>query len=800
MLPHASSAAEPVAEPGDATGPSPDGLPADLPVGAPVDLPVGAPVDLPVGSPVGLHAAAGAVSSGTLTFAHREGYPAYFARIAQGPDARAALRRLMPHLDADLDGAERLALWQALWRLRQRASSAAFDQVANCLDGRHRASLQALSRPWDDPALVVHLGSCTRPAVAQAAFVPALLAHHAMDPVSHPDRYPPALVLLAATAALHRATPRRSAEAMAQLQMATLSATEREPSLLPQGLAVLFDLALHAGDADTATTALAELLRHGRADVLPAARVCAWLDGTAFVDDPLQARPLVLAPALQRRWLRPATWTQAPLLLALHDALQRPATRLRLAQLADQMGAACTTPHNRAADTVPARALKALQALDAAHARADRGEDPVRGLDAWLNTDTLAPGTLAALHQVSAEQQAARGDVEGQALALCRSRRRAGNPAVRSALAALLPAPAPAFGPDWREEEPYWQALLQHEDSRWQRLAAFQLATLWTDGMLEPRPPRRCQRLTEAHALWTRLQAEPRYAALAQDALQQQAQTLLRPALRTHDGTAYLWFDSPGAQRVTVVFSCVATHHTFADVATLRGRLPGEHLLFVRCPDKNWYSDQAYDAIHQLLADLVHSRFATTDVTCWYGSMGGHGALKFALAFGWRAIVFNPQTDLDLWAAFRSPERALLWSAERHAELGDGNPQAWERSPLYVACGSGTADREALSWMIERLRQCRHLTAIIEKFDDDNHAGLMHRIADGAVAPVLARITQRLQVLEHASPAEGAQRLARGVDVAFWRELDAACVAKVEVQVRDGRLWWQPSRRTGTQP
>ena len=103
-------------------------------------------------------------------------------------------------------------------------------------------------------------------------------------------------------------------------------------------------------------------------------------------------------------------------------------------------------------------------------------------------------------------------------------------------------------------------------------------------------------------------------------------------------------------------------------VATLRGRLPGQHLLFVRCPDKNWYCDEAWDRVQALLQDRVQSRFAPDQVTCWYGSMGGHGALKAALAFGWRAIVFNPQTDLDLWAAFRPRERALQPRTRRQSD------------------------------------------------------------------------------------------------------------------------------------
>jgi hypothetical protein len=244
----------------------------------------------------------------------------------------------------------------------------------------------------------------------------------------------------------------------------------------------------------------------------------------------------------------------------------------------------------------------------------------------------------------------------------------------------------------------------------------------------------------------------------------------------------------------------VATHHSFADVATLRGKLPGQHLMFVRCPAKNWYCDDSYEQVHGLLRTQVQARFATSDVTCWYGSMGGHGALKFALAFGWRAIAFNPQTDLDLWAAFRPTERALLWGAERHARLADLPLAAWERAPLYLAFGAATPDREALSVLIDRLRRCRHATAVIEKFDDENHAGLMARISGGAVAPALDRITQRLKALAGDVPAPGAQRLSGPEAAAWWQQLDTARRLKVELQVRQGRLWWQPSVACGTRP
>lgn len=736
-----------------------------------------------------------------LPFAHREPFASHFQRLAALPDARAALQRLVVHLDADLDGPQRVALCHALWSCRQRLDDAGRAAVAATLDGRHAHRLALPDGDWPDPALITHL-AVTAPAAAHADFVGALLAHHGLDPLSAPASVPAPLLMCAVQAALRGAGERLGADRIRQLQAAALHAAGDDATLLPQGLAVLFDLALHAADDTTATAVLAELLHHGHARALDTDRVRAWLDGCAFSDDEDGQRPLLMAAAWQRQWLLPATWADRRHLAALHGALQRPAPRRRLEQLATQLDQLAAGGMPVAVRTAPPRreALRALSALDGGWALVDRGGDAAPALQPMLEPGTLAPAAIAAVWRASARWHAARGDREGQALALARARRFHATPALRAALGALLPAPVPPLGADWNAEEGWWQALAADTASPWRDLARYQLATLYTEGLLEPRPPLRCQRLPQAQALWQQLAAVPRYARAAAAALSHPLQTVLRPALCRDGGVEHLWFHTPGATQVMVVFSCVATHHGYAEVTALKGRLSGHHLMFVRCPAKDWYTDGTYDAVHALLKARVADRFDADDVVCWYGSMGGHGALKFALAFGWRAITFNPQTDLDLWAAFRPRERHLLWGAQRHAALAEGRPGAWQRTPLYLACGSATADREALSVVIAQLRRCAHASAIIEKFDDDNHAGLMARISGGPVAPVLARIDQRLQLLRADTLLPGMQAVPADGAAAWWDRLDAARVLKLELQLREGRLWWQPSDACGTRP
>jgi hypothetical protein len=117
--------------------------------------------------------------------------------------------------------------------------------------------------------------------------------------------------------------------------------------------------------------------------------------------------------------------------------------------------------------------------------------------------------------------------------------------------------------------------------------------------------------------------------------------------------------------------------------------------------------------------------------------------------------------------------------------------------PLYYACGSETADREALWTIIQRLRRCTHATAIIEKFKDPHHPGLMARISAGSIPGTLLAIGHRLDTLVGA-PATGAKEVPTPDVPAFWDHLDAAASTKVEIQVRQGRLWWQLSTHTGT--
>lgn len=748
---------------------------------------------------------AGAVTNSLPPFAHGEPYVDYFVRLGSAEAPGAALRRLLSHVDALLDADERVALWLAQWQAAQRLPTAERERIAACLDGRHAGDVARLALPWDSPLLVAHLAaSALKQPSAQPGAVLALLAHHGWHPVDEPGRHPPALVLLAALAEISATTRRLEGAMIHRLQNALVDASGRDPSLSAPALGCLFDLALHARDDDTATAVLAELVAQGRCAVLIPKRVCDWLDGSSAIDDPGERQPLVLAERWQREWLQPGAWQRPETLATLLTHLKRDAPRERLLRLALLLGHDLST--TRAAEG--RSAWKALQVLDTAWDRCARGEDPLPLLQPMIERNDLANDTLAALHTSAAALHTSAGAFEAAAITLARARRaRADDTLLRNALATVLRqlgseaiTTTPAFSRDWRDEEPFWKQLLQRAPEALQRVAGFHLARLWSDGCLEPGAPVRQLQARGAIELWRWLAPHPVFAGDARRALQDR--TLAAVMQSGHDGPGgeHLWIETAGATRLLVVFSCAVSHHTYPEVAALRGRLPDHHLLFVRNAEFNWYSDAAFDALADLVREKVLPRFAPGQVSCYYGSMGGHGALKLALEFGFRALVFNPQVDLDLWATRRPQQRPQLWAARRHASLDEWPPDAFERMPLYCACGSDSADREALSALIARLRECRQLNLVIEKYADPHHAGLMNRISVKAIPDTLARIEHRLGELLQDESLADLQWLPEGTAAAsrFWDSLDEACAMKVEIQVRDGRLGWRPAARSGT--
>lgn len=737
-------------------------------------------------------------------YPHRQTFAAWLLALDDSLDAGAQLLRLLPLVEAAWQGADRLALHQRLWTLWPQGGEAAQAAARAQLDARHAPWCDLLGRPFPEATLALaqaHLSGGGRLAApVDAAYVQALLA----------DDVRPAARWLALRARLHPETaPLAPADAdtAAADTLALVEAGAADPL---DGLAQLFALAVRSGDAARADATLATCLGLGGAGRLSAALCLRWLAGC---ESPAQA-PL----ALHRPTLRPRHLADAAERAALQQALRREAPRARLAALGEALqqppAAPAATDH------------RGLGALDGAWRLAEEGRLDERTVRTLAATGALADETEAALARTLALQHLAAGRLPAAAREFATARRVAGDAPARDGLARLLRAADahaaadvvaalldPATDEDGRggahgREAAAWHALAAAEPAGpLTPIAAAMLARLHQHGKLEPDTTDRQQHLPSARRLWQALAQEPGHAEEARAAL-----AATGAASEGLHWPAHWHAEGPGREHLLVPPSAPAngqwlivpasldTRHGFAQVDSLVRGLPGHHLLFVHNPEFDWYSDACFEQLCTLVRERVLRHTAREHVCCYFGSMGGTGAMKLALELGLRAVVFNPQTDLDLWAAFRPRQRPFLWRATQHASPLDWPAAAWAGAPLYLACGAHTADRLAFSALVEHWRRATDAHLIVEKFADAEHAGLIKRIARGPVPAMVASAAARLAALPTVEPRADAgwTELTPAQQATFWAALDAARATRVEIVLRAGRMWVGASAHSGT--
>jgi len=719
-------------------------------------------------------------------FAPHGDYAAHFAAIAAEPASRESLEHLLVHLEGALDAQARVALWRALWTQWAGLDAASREQAARLLDGRFRTVLGWLDMGFDHPATLARLAE-THLAEGDLhcpEFVFALYRHHGLEPAfDEPQQLPAALAWPLIAAQLQLAPPGTlDMERAASLQRASLAIAEADGDQVARALLTLFEIGVRAGDTMSSTQALAECLRCALQARLPVAMLRAWLEAGQH------ELPLALAGGTESRAIAPSRWSDPAHRAALAAALQRAAAHERLALLAIELGEDACTPHARDG------ALDALAALEVGYAT----------LDADARDARFADAAKAALSLLQGRRAAGQGRIEDAAIAFARARSLAGLDDAEQALWALLASLAPreaAAAQALASEEERWQSLAACSVARAAAIARAQLAALWTDGALVPCHTARRQRLPQARELWLALAKLPGWRALAEQRLASVPLALLHRLHGEAAGREHLWLPTPGAKRVLIVFSCVDSHHSFTSVPSLVDGLRDHALLFVNNPELNWYGGEAFEATCRVIEQRVLSRFAREDVTCYFGSMGGYAALRFALHFGFRAIAFNPQIDLDLWAAYRPQQRALIHREAQRVHLQDLPLEAFAHAPLYYTVGSHTPDRAAFSRFVARLAQCDEAHAIVEKFADPNHAGLIRRTTQGRIPQALGSIERRLGELARIDPsAAGFEAVPQGEEAEFWARVDTSQRLKLEIVVRGGRVWARGSTACETIP
>jgi hypothetical protein len=754
-------------------------------------------------------------------FPHRQTVAQWLQASAQAGDP-PGLRRLLPLVQARLDGVQRLDLHRALWAAWAAAGEGERFEARQRHDGRYAGWCTWMALPLTAPLTVHRLATahlCDGETVPELQFVPprdpeyvgALLAEAGVD-LSAPRWALPALKagLMRAPGVSAGASPAMSQAAMdAVVARAMEGATAPRPVLIALGFAV----AVHHADAAAATRWLVRGLSEGRPVPWPRDALLRWIEGAEGAQLPMDRLPLLLQPALQRDWLRPERLHDPAWRATLAATLARPALRRRLQALEAALPQPLRADPAQAVPRGPA--WTALRSLDTVYARALDGALPLPACRALLDGGALADPARAALARLMALRHFDLGELQAAAGALAQARA-AGCPQAAGWLAGLLrrlaPVPTRALADALAaghadaaadgDEHRAWQALEADPavPTPVAALAMAMLARLATEGRLAPTAARRRCDPAQALPRWRALAAVPELAAEARAALEGGLLAHAAPWFvpRGTDGAPmdHLWVPprrpvpAGATARLWIVPSCVLDAHRWSHLRGLIGALPQDTLLFVNNPDGNWYGDAAFDALAALVRQRVLPRFRPEQVCCYYGSMGGHAALKLALAFGFQALVFNPQTDLDLWAAFRPGERERLWSVQRHGSLDD--TAVWRDTPTWIACGADTADREAFSWLVRLWQHAPHARLLLQKVDDPAHAGLIARLGTPA-ATLIRQRADRLQAMRAAdAPPADATPVPAAATGAFWSQVDAARTLSLEVWVQDGRVAHRP--------
>ncbi len=740
------------------------------------------------------------------TYAVNDDHLHHFQGLMYAPPRLAVLTHLLSHVEGIVAPSARVLLYQALYRQWQGLHEADRASAAAWMDGRFTPVLSCIAQPWGTPQAIRDIAAAHLQAKSglptDPAFVQALYASFG---ITVADTAPPAWAVADVWPLLQAqvlCVNPGDADASDALQAACLTLAEREPAFMVDGMVLLFTLAMRLGDAVSATDLITECIRSEVHSLISPAQVRDWLamDGPA---------PLALNDAVVQHACHSGGLATSAGLSLLHAHIAWPSARARLDHLAQALSLSCSDE--------PAAVPKAYEAplwsllltyTQACHVDAmqlDQAHDSawlarVQGL---LQGQGLLPPAQAHLHGLLAQAAQTRGDWALAVHHAACARQAHDHAGAAQLLHALMQArgvtPAqwqsflaqPAAGePDWACERALWEGLLLHADHEVSWAARYMLALFYTQGSFVPTSHRKLQRLDVAKALWTDLLDSPDWCAQAQRQLGTMPFVAYHRLWRQDGGRGHLWLERPEADRLMIVFACVESHHTFASVPSLVAEAEGHHLLFVNNPELNWYADAAFDEIDALIQRQVLGRFQPDQVCCYFGSMGGYGAMRFALRHGFSAVVFNPQVDVDLWAVHRPLQRALMQSPTRRLNLQDATLAAWSRTPLYIMVGATTADRVAVDLLIERLRLARHANLIIEKFADPHHAGLIGRVScQSPVRTVLAADARLAELTQmHAIDDPDWQTLVGASRDAFWRCLSEAQAMKVEVRIRDGLL------------
>jgi len=252
--------------------------------------------------------------------------------------------------------------------------------------------------------------------------------------------------------------------------------------------------------------------------------------------------------------------------------------------------------------------------------------------------------------------------------------------------------------------------------------------------------------------------------------------------------SGYLLFEKRMSSKLLIVFSCAYSymHYTQLREFYQKNRL---NVLFISNPSFNWYHQDEWDRVESIMKEVVFKRFKKENITTYFGSMGGYMALRVALTYGLKAVVFNPQIDLNIWIKHR-PVIATRLKPYELVHIQEFPISSFERTPIYIMSSSSVEDVEVFKLLVEKFSMCKKGLFIIEKIPDSLHAGIFAKVYAGNQQSSIINISNLLdrysldkkhEKIPYKIPKEMTQK--------FWQYINSSMRLRVIIQIDGGDIY-----------
>lgn len=250
----------------------------------------------------------------------------------------------------------------------------------------------------------------------------------------------------------------------------------------------------------------------------------------------------------------------------------------------------------------------------------------------------------------------------------------------------------------------------------------------------------------------------------------------------------YLFFEKRISNKILIVFSCAFSymHYTQLREFYQKNKI---NVIFISNPTLNWYHGLEWDRVESIMKQIVFKKFKKENVTTYFGSMGGYGALRVALTYGLKSIVFNPQIDLNIWIKHR-PVISTRLKPYDLVHIQSFSRMAFENTPIYIMSSSSIEDVEVFKILIDKFTECKKGLFIIEKIPDNLHAGIFAKVYSGNQQNSILNISALQDKYYPSNKYEKINyQIPKGLTEKFWRFINNSMKLRVIIQINNGDIF-----------